>query len=106
MDVQIEALDQFLINRAAETGEVELPVYEESVVAWVLHGPDRQKYDVNVAELSETGLVLYMDQRLPTGVWAKIHMQCGIVFGRIRSVAACLNGEFRVCIRVDELLPR
>lgn len=106
MDVETGAFNEFMINRAVETGEVALPVHEESAVAWVLEGPDRQKYDVRAADLSETGLMLSMDQRLPLGVWAKINMRCGIVFGRIRRVAPRPNGEFRVFIRVDELIPR
>ena len=52
------------------------------------------------------GLVLSMDRRLPLGVWAKINLRCGIVFGRIRRFAPRPDGEFRVFIRVDELLPR
>jgi len=106
MDVETGAFNEFRINRAVETGEVELPVHEESAVAWVLEGPDRQKYDVKTAELSETGLTLSMDRRVPLGVWAKINMRCAIVFGRIRRVAPRPNGEFRVSIRVDEVLPR
>ena len=106
MDVETGAFNEFRINRAVETGEVELPVHEESAVAWVLEGPDRQKYDVRTADLSETGLTLSMDRRLPLGVWAKINMRCAIVFGRIRRVAPRPNGEFRVSIRVDEVLPR
>ena len=106
MDAETSSFNEFMINRAAETGEVGLPVHEESAVAWVLEGPDRQRYEVKAADLSETGLVLSMDRRLPLGVWAKINMRCGIVFGRIRRVAPRPNGEFRVFIRVDELLPR
>ena len=106
MDAETTSFSEFMINRAVETGEVELPVHEESATAWVLEGPDRQKYEVRTADLSEAGLVLSMDRRLPLGQWAKIHMRCGIVFGRIRRVAPRADGEFRVFIRVDELLPR
>ena len=106
MDVETRNFDEFMINRAVETGEVALPVHEEAAVAWVLEGHNREKYDVRTADLSQTGLVLSMDRRLPLGVWAKIHLRCGIVFGRIRRVASRPNGEFRVFIRVDELLPR
>ena|SRR5579862_9534886 len=106
MDAETITFDEFMINRAAETGEIALPVHEETAVAWVLEGPDRQKYDARAADLSRTGLVLSMDRRLPIGIWAKIHLRCGIVFGRIRSVSAEANGEFRVFIRGDELLPR
>ena len=106
MDAETRNFDQFMINRAVETGEVALPVHEDAAVAWILEGPDRQKYDVRTADLSQTGLVLSLDRRLPLGVWAKIHLRCGIVFGRIRRVVQLPNGEFRVFIRVDDLLPR
>lgn len=106
MDVETSVFNRFIINSVVETGEVELPVHEESVAAWILEGGDRQKYDVQAADLSETGLILTMDRRLPLGIWAKINMRCGIVFGRITRVVPCPNGEFWVFIRVDGLLPR
>ena len=106
MDVQTTTLDEFMINRAVETGEVRLPVHEEAAVAWALEGPGRQRYDVRTADLSKAGLVLLVDQSLPMGAWAKVNLRCGIVFGRVRRVAPQRDGGFRVCIRVDELLPR
>ena len=106
MDAETTSFSEFRINRAVETGEVGLPVHEESVIAWVLEGPDRQKYEAKTADLSESGWVLSTDRQLPLGVWAKIHLRCGIVFGRIRRVTPQPSGEFRVFIRVDELLPR
>jgi hypothetical protein len=101
----MEGFDQFVINRAVEVGNGDLPIHENSGAVWVLVGPDKHKYQLKAADLSASDLVLFVDKRLPEGAWAKVDLRCGIVFGQISNIASYQSG-FRVNVRVDELLPR
>ena len=72
----------------------------------VLEGPDRRKYVARAADLSRTGLLLFLDKRLPVGVWAKVELECGIVFGEVSHAAPSHGGGFEIAIRVETLLTR
>jgi len=105
--VPVNTLDDFLSERGLEgpagTG---LPLFGEVAMICVLEGPDRRKYVARAASLSHTGLLLFLDKRLPLGVWTKVELECGIVLGEVSSATPDSDGGFRTFVRIDTFLTR